>query len=198
MFGPNTIALPSAPGSIGFCPPTAVRLLPTNTTVAVLVKKPQFAGRVDQQAIQLAFAKLRGRAQISLRKINFTPRSRNCRPTSRQRSKCRGTSTRNSFGKPRPQPLRHFRQNHFLAVVRAAADQNRRVRRHAELPQQRRHVEPCGVHPAWPRQISSCRRRGSASGRQPTSRNRAASSSFCAPTPANEANSGRNRKPNRW
>jgi len=34
MFGPNTIALPKAAGSIGFCPPAAVRLLPTKTTVA--------------------------------------------------------------------------------------------------------------------------------------------------------------------
>ena len=100
------------------------------------------------------------------------------------------------FRKLRAQPLRDFRQNDFLAVVRAAADQNRRVRRHAELPQQRRHVERAafvqfrrvkfqiaddvdGFGPA-------------ADFAQPLG-----VLLVLAPTPANEANSGRNRKPNR-
>ena len=34
--------------------------------------------------------------------------------------------------------------SNFFARMRAAAHQNRRVRRHADLPEQRRHVEPAG------------------------------------------------------
>ena len=159
MFGPKTIALPSAPGSIGFCPPTAVRLLPTNTTVACSVKKPQFAGGVDQQAIHLAFVKLRVRDNlIAINKFHAAL-----------------AQLPPDFPAALEMP-RHEHQKQFRETARAAAAQfppeefpRRRAccrqsksarpaaRRFAAAAPARR---ACGVHPVWPRQISSCPRCG--------------------------------------
>ena len=132
--------------------------------------------------------------KISLRQKNFTPRARSFCPTSRQRSKCRGTSIRNSFGNcARSRCAISARMISSPSCV-LPATRIGRIRRHAQLAQHRRAHPASAVPPAWPRRISGCPPRGPLPG---GSRLRAA-----APRPLHSgsrrrrttANSGRNRK----
>ena len=93
-----------------------------------------------------------------------------------------------------PQAQELLGQERLFARMGAAADQDRAPRAAPRAGAAWPAHPAGGARPAWPRRISGCRRCGSASGRQPSSRSLAASASFCAPTPANEAKSGRNRK----
>ena len=109
MFGPNTIALPSAPGSIGFCPPMAVRLLPTNTTVAAR-RKIAVRRSCSPADIPVSPAASWCVAKISLRQKNFTPRACSFCPTSAAALEMARHQHQKQFRKFRAQPLHHVRQ----------------------------------------------------------------------------------------
>jgi hypothetical protein len=162
----------------------------------VFVKKTQLARRVDEQAFDLAVAASCVFAEISLA-IKISRRARAIAPEFAAALKMPRHQHEKNFGKPRAQFPRDFRQDEFLAVVRAAADQDWRVRRHAELPQQRRNVE----RPAFVQfrrvkfQIAD-----DMDGFRPAAdfaQARGVLLILSTPTPANDAKSGRNKNPNR-
>ena len=102
MCGPNITAFPASAGSTGFCPPDAVRLLPTNVTLANAYQS------VSSPVVSTSRTSQGAAEGSALRRTTDTCNASNSASNPATRSTCRGAIARRSVGYRRCNRFKHF------------------------------------------------------------------------------------------